>query len=56
MKDSHRARVTCLQWSRNAMKLFSGDSKGLVVCTEIDYESVCTMIVISVCWPTAEAH
>ena len=40
VKDSHVSPVTCLQWSLNAMKLFSGDSMGLVVCTEIDYESV----------------
>jgi hypothetical protein len=45
VKDSHKSRVTCLQWSLNAMKLFSGDAKGLVVCTEIDYESVCMLSV-----------
>ena len=40
VKDSHETPVLSLKWSLNAMKLFSGDSNGLVVCTEIDYDSV----------------
>ena len=35
--DVHRAAVNCLHWSRNAMKLFSGDIEGRIICTEIDY-------------------
>ncbi|XP_064484105.1 tectonin beta-propeller repeat-containing protein 2-like isoform X2 [Ornithodoros turicata] len=34
----HRNAVTCLCWSQNAMKVFSGDTRGLVACTHIDYE------------------
>lgn len=34
----HHTPVTCLCWSQNAMKMFSGDSRGLIVCTHIDYE------------------
>jgi len=40
VKGVHKVGVSCLQWSRNAMKLFSGDIKGRVVCTEIDYTKV----------------
>ena len=40
VKDSHETPVLSLKWSLNAMKLFSGDSNGLVVCTEIEYDSV----------------
>jgi len=38
--EVHKAGISCLHWSRNAMKLFSGDTKGCVVCTEIDYTKV----------------
>ena len=40
VEDVHKAGVSCLHWSRNAMKLFSGDGEGRVVCTEIDYTKV----------------
>lgn len=32
--------VTCVQWSKNGMKLFSGDRSGKVVLTEINYQAV----------------
>lgn len=32
--------VTCLQWSKNGLKLFSGDKAGKVWITEICYETV----------------
>ncbi|XP_043280141.1 WD repeat-containing protein CG11141 [Venturia canescens] len=33
----HRSAVTTVEWSKNGMKLFSGDQEGSVVLTEIDF-------------------
>lgn len=33
----HNTTVTAVEWSKNGMKLFSGDKDGLVVLTEIDF-------------------
>ena len=33
----HNSAVTTIEWSKNGMKLFSGDQDGLVVLTEIDF-------------------
>ncbi|XP_015517957.2 WD repeat-containing protein CG11141 isoform X1 [Neodiprion pinetum] len=33
----HKKAVTTVEWSKNGMKLFSGDQDGLVVITEIDF-------------------
>ncbi|XP_015594722.1 WD repeat-containing protein CG11141 [Cephus cinctus] len=33
----HKSAVTAVEWSKNGMKLFSGDKDGLVVLTEIDF-------------------
>ncbi|KAK0077997.1 hypothetical protein PV325_003188 [Microctonus aethiopoides] len=33
----HKSPVTAVEWSKNGMKLFSGDQEGLVVLTEIDF-------------------
>ncbi|KAL0118876.1 hypothetical protein PUN28_009481 [Cardiocondyla obscurior] len=33
----HKTEVTAVEWSKNGMKLFSGDKDGLVVLTEIDF-------------------
>ncbi|XP_053975271.1 WD repeat-containing protein CG11141 isoform X1 [Hylaeus volcanicus] len=33
----HSSAVTTVEWSKNGMKLFSGDQDGLVVLTEIDF-------------------
>ncbi|KAG1681766.1 Tectonin beta-propeller repeat-containing protein 2 [Nymphon striatum] len=35
----HKHQITCLKWSQNAMKLYSGDSSGLVTCTNIFYDN-----------------
>jgi len=40
VEEVHSASINCLHWSRNAMKLFSGDIAGCVACTEIDYVEV----------------
>lgn len=37
----HNSTVTTVEWSKNGMKLFSGDQDGLVVLTEIDFYMVC---------------
>lgn len=37
----HNSAVTTVEWSKNGMKLFSGDQDGLVVLTEIDFYMVC---------------
>lgn len=36
--------ITCVQWSKNGMKLFSGDRAGKVVLTEVDYQAVSCVI------------
>lgn len=36
----HAGPVTCVQWSKNGMKLFSGDKAGKVILTEINYQAV----------------
>ncbi|XP_057323159.1 WD repeat-containing protein CG11141 [Microplitis mediator] len=33
----HKSPVSSVEWSKNGMKLFSGDQDGLVVLTEIDF-------------------
>lgn len=35
--DACRGAITCVEWSKNGMKLFSGDSHGVVVLTELDF-------------------
>ena len=42
VEGMHVGKVTCLEWSLNAEKLFSADYDGNVVCTEIDYTKVST--------------
>ena len=39
IKQGHACAVTALEWSKNGMKLFSGDSSGKVALSEIDYPS-----------------
>lgn len=36
----HKGSVTCLTWSTNGMKLFSGDDKGRVVFSALDLDQV----------------
>ncbi|ODM97592.1 Tectonin beta-propeller repeat-containing protein 2 [Orchesella cincta] len=40
VQELHRGAVTALEWSRNGMKLFSGDQTGHIVLTDIDYDLV----------------
>lgn len=35
--DLHKTPITSMEWSKNGMKLFSGDKSGSVVLTEIDF-------------------
>ncbi|XP_026281489.1 tectonin beta-propeller repeat-containing protein 2 [Frankliniella occidentalis] len=35
--DLHSTPITAIEWSPNGMKLFSGDQKGIIVLTEIDF-------------------
>ncbi|XP_055320315.1 WD repeat-containing protein CG11141 [Sitodiplosis mosellana] len=37
IKDVYRGAITCVEWSKNGMKLFSGDNHGIVVMTELDF-------------------
>ncbi|KAF5296060.1 hypothetical protein FQA39_LY12682 [Lamprigera yunnana] len=37
VSDLHVAPITALQWAKNGMKLFSGDTSGHIVLTEIDF-------------------
>ncbi|EEZ99531.1 WD repeat-containing protein CG11141-like Protein [Tribolium castaneum] len=37
VSDLHKCPVTALEWSKNGMKLFSGDKNGCIVLTEIDF-------------------
>ncbi|XP_060581801.1 tectonin beta-propeller repeat-containing protein 2-like [Ruditapes philippinarum] len=37
VSDVHQMALTCLTWSTNGMKLFSGDKQGCVGCTEVDF-------------------
>ncbi|XP_017777988.1 PREDICTED: WD repeat-containing protein CG11141 isoform X1 [Nicrophorus vespilloides] len=40
--DMHSAAVTAIEWSKNGMKVFSGDANGIVILTEIDdYMHLC---------------
>lgn len=42
VKTVHRHYISCVEWSTNGMKLFSGDKTGHVVCTEVDfYQGLC---------------
>ena len=36
VRDLHTGPVKCLEWSKNGMKLFSGDKSGNIVLTELD--------------------
>lgn len=37
IRSPGRARITCVEWSKNGSKLFSGDASGVVVFTEFDF-------------------
>ena len=40
MLGLHKSTVTCLAWSTNGAKLFSGDDKGRVVFTALELDKV----------------
>lgn len=46
VRDMHKSTISCLDWSQNAARLFSGDVEGNVVCTEIDYTTVSNRLFI----------
>lgn len=40
VSEMHSKAISALEWSKNGMKLFSGDVNGLVILTEIDFYMV----------------
>lgn len=40
VSELHQSAISALEWSKNGMKLFSGDKNGVVVLTEIDFYMV----------------
>ncbi|XP_068620352.1 WD repeat-containing protein CG11141 [Battus philenor] len=45
--DLHKSKITSIEWSKNGMRLFSGDKDGLIIMTEIDfYMHLCKSIEI----------
>lgn len=40
IRDLHHSAITCCEWSKNGMKLYSGDRHGVVVLTDVDYQMV----------------
>ncbi|KAJ8922325.1 hypothetical protein NQ315_004268 [Exocentrus adspersus] len=45
--ELHKTCITAIEWSKNGMKLFSGDKSGCVVLTEIDfYMHICKSLEI----------
>uniref|UniRef100_A0A1I8PQD9 WD repeat-containing protein CG11141 n=1 Tax=Stomoxys calcitrans TaxID=35570 RepID=A0A1I8PQD9_STOCA len=39
IRDLHQSTISCCEWSKNGMKLYSGDRQGVVVLTELDYQT-----------------
>lgn len=37
IRNVGRGRITCVEWSKNGSKLFSGDANGVVLFTEFDF-------------------
>ncbi|KAK7104074.1 hypothetical protein V1264_018848 [Littorina saxatilis] len=53
VRSVHRHYITCVEWSTNGMKLFSGDKTGHVVVTEVDfYQGECKSSLLLVEPPT----
>ncbi|XP_033105345.1 tectonin beta-propeller repeat-containing protein 2-like isoform X1 [Anneissia japonica] len=45
--NAHKSQITCMEWSPNGMKLYSGDNQGVIVCAQVDfYEGNCSTVVI----------
>lgn len=40
VSDLHKLPISAIEWSKNGMKLFSGDKSGCIVLTEIDFYMV----------------
>lgn len=40
VSELHKCAISAIEWSKNGMKLFSGDKNGCVVLTEIDFYMV----------------
>ncbi|KAG4066191.1 hypothetical protein HA402_014491 [Bradysia odoriphaga] len=38
IRDLHQSAIRSVEWSKNGMKLFSGDKSGVVVLTEFDFQ------------------
>ncbi|XP_011184188.2 WD repeat-containing protein CG11141 [Zeugodacus cucurbitae] len=39
IRDLHSCAISCVEWSKNGMKLYSGDRQGVVVLTEFDFQA-----------------
>ncbi|XP_055902769.1 WD repeat-containing protein CG11141 [Eupeodes corollae] len=39
IRDLHNCSITCCEWSKNGMKLYSGNKQGVIVLTEFDYQN-----------------
>ncbi|XP_036345616.1 WD repeat-containing protein CG11141-like [Rhagoletis pomonella] len=39
IRDLHNCAVSCVEWSKNGMKLYSGDRQGIIVLTEFDFQA-----------------
>ncbi|XP_050324124.1 WD repeat-containing protein CG11141 [Bactrocera neohumeralis] len=39
IRDLHSCAISCVEWSKNGMKLYSGDRQGIVVLTEFDFQA-----------------
>ncbi|XP_063626481.1 WD repeat-containing protein CG11141 [Cydia splendana] len=37
ISDLHKGKITAIEWSKNGMRLFSGDKNGVIIMTEIDF-------------------
>ncbi|KAJ8718183.1 hypothetical protein PYW07_006113 [Mythimna separata] len=35
--ELHKSKITAIEWSKNGMRLFSGDKNGVIIMTEIDF-------------------
>jgi hypothetical protein len=47
VSELHKSPITAIEWSKNGMKLFSGDKAGCIVLTEIDfYMHICKSVEI----------
>lgn len=40
VSDLHKSKITAVEWSKNGMKLFSGDKNGCIILTELDFYMV----------------